>query len=108
MRLEYTDEQEKQLRITEIESILANNLYENEVEELTLEVELQFLQGNIDAYGTSIAYIGMTGNDAMEITYEENEYFSMLIYNDGNPERPYYNADTVEELIKFYLEKVGK
>ena len=33
MRLEYTEEQEKQLRITEIESILTNNLYENEIED---------------------------------------------------------------------------
>ena len=31
MRLEYNDEQEKELRITEIESILNNRLYENEV-----------------------------------------------------------------------------
>ena len=58
MRLEYTEDQEKELRITEIESILTNNLYENEIEELALEVELQFLRGNVDGYGTPIAFIG--------------------------------------------------
>lgn len=46
MRLEYNDNQEKALRITEIQAILENNLYENKVEESCLEIELQFLQGN--------------------------------------------------------------
>ena len=77
MRLEYTDEQEKQLRITEIESVLENNLYKNEIEELTLEVELQFLEGRINVYGTPIAYIGITSNNGIEITYEYNKYFSV-------------------------------
>ncbi len=44
MRLEYDEEQEKRLRITEIEAILNNELYENEVEEHCLDIELQFLQ----------------------------------------------------------------
>ena len=30
MRLEYTEEQERQLRITELEAVLDNGLYENE------------------------------------------------------------------------------
>lgn len=46
MRLEYNEEQENELRITEIEAILENELYENEEEEHCLEIELQFLQGN--------------------------------------------------------------
>lgn len=46
MRLEYNEEQEKELRITEIEAILENGLYENELEEHRLEIELQFLQDN--------------------------------------------------------------
>lgn len=46
MRLEYNEEQEKELRITEIEAILENELYENELEEHCLEIELQFLQDN--------------------------------------------------------------
>ena len=44
MRLEYNEKQEKELRITEIEAILENKLYENELEEHRLEIELQFLQ----------------------------------------------------------------
>lgn len=44
MRLEYNENQEKELRITEIEAILENELYENKVEEHCLEIELQFLQ----------------------------------------------------------------
>lgn len=40
------ENQEKELRITEIVAILENELYENEVEEHCLEIELQFLQGN--------------------------------------------------------------
>ena len=46
MRLEYNENQEKTLRITEIQAILENNLYKNEVEKSCLEIELQFLQSN--------------------------------------------------------------
>ena len=103
MRLEYIEEQERELRITEIESILTNNLYENEIEELVLEAELQFLQGNVDGYGTPIAFIG---NDdvTFEITFEDNSYYSMLVHDkEGNPILPYYNADTLEELFESYM-----
>ena len=103
MRLEYTEEQERELMITEIESILTNNLYENEIEELALEAELQFLQGNVDGYGAPIAFIE---NDdvTFEITYEDNSYYSMLVHDkEGNPILPYYNADTLEELCESYM-----
>ena len=46
MRLEYNEEQERELRATEIEAILENKLYENEQEKHYLELELQFLQTN--------------------------------------------------------------
>lgn len=46
MRLEYDENQEKKLRITEITAILENELYENEAEEHCLEMELQSLQSN--------------------------------------------------------------
>lgn len=58
MRLEYNENQEKELRITEIVAILENELYENEVEEHCLEIELQFLQGNKNTYGETYAFIG--------------------------------------------------
>lgn len=48
MRLEYNEEQEKELRIAEIEAILTNGLYENKAEEQCLNIELQFLQGSQD------------------------------------------------------------
>ena len=44
MRLEYTEEQEKELRMTELEAVLENDLYDSNVEKYCLEVELQFLQ----------------------------------------------------------------
>lgn len=46
MRLEYDENQEKALRIIEIQAILENNLYENEAEKSCLEIELQSLQSN--------------------------------------------------------------
>jgi|GEM_PF-4127856 len=46
MRLEYNEEQERMLRITEIEAILENELYGNKEDEYSLEIELQRLQGN--------------------------------------------------------------
>ena len=46
MSLEYNENQEKALRITEIQAILENNLYENVVEKSCLEIELQSLQSN--------------------------------------------------------------
>ena len=104
MRLEYTEEQERELRITEIEAILENHLRDNKVEELALEAELQFLQGNVDGYGTPIAFIG---NDdiTFEVTYEDNSYYSMLVHDkEGDPILPYYNADTLEELFETYME----
>ena len=103
MRLEYTEEQERELRITEIEAILENHLRDNKVEELTLEAELQFLQGNIDGYGNPIAFVG---NDdvTFEVTYEDNSYYSMLVHDkEENPILPYYNADTLEELFESYM-----
>ena len=103
MILEYTEEQERELRITEIEAIFENHLRDNKVEELVLEAELQFLQGNVDGYGTPIAFIG---NDdvTFEITYEDNSYYSMLVHDkEWNPILPYYNADTLEELFESYM-----
>lgn len=46
MRLEYNETQERMLRITEIETILENELYGNKENEYSLEIELQRLQGN--------------------------------------------------------------
>ena len=40
MRIEYSEEQERKLRITEIEAILENNLFEDADEELALQTEL--------------------------------------------------------------------
>ena len=102
MRLEYTEEQERELRITEIEAILDNHLRDSKIEELALEVELQFLQGNENSYGEPLAYIGIDTGETLEIIFDRNiEQFSMLIHDvEGNPMLPYYNADTVEELLE--------
>lgn len=101
MRLEYTEEQEKQLRITEIEAILENNLREDKVEILALEVELQFLQGNTNSYGEPTAYVGIDSGETLEIIFDGNmEQYSMIIHDtEGNPMLPHYNADSIEELL---------
>lgn len=43
-RLEYTDEEECMLRLTEIQSILENNLYENEEKKQDLLKEIDALE----------------------------------------------------------------
>ena len=80
MRLEYNENQEKELRITEIEAILENDLYENEVEEHCLEIELQFLQGNKNTYGEPYAFIG-TDNVSFDVIYKyENDRYKQMVF----------------------------
>ena len=102
MRLEYTNEQEKQLRITEIEAILSNEEKEQSIRQLSLEVELQFLQGNTNSYGEPIAYVGIDSGETLEIIFDGNiEQYSMIIHDtEGNPMLPHYDADRVEELLE--------
>lgn len=100
MRLEYNENQEKELRITEIQTILKNDLYENEVEERCLEIELQFLQGNTDAYSEPKAFV-QTDNVSFDVIYEqENDRYSATLYDvDGNPLLPYLNDENLEKLV---------
>lgn len=100
MRLEYNENQEKELRITEIEAILENDLYENEVEEHCLEIELQFLQGNKNSYGEPHAFVE-TDNVSFDVIYEyENDRYSATLYDkNGNPQLPYLNSENLEKLI---------
>ena len=51
MRLEYNEQEEAQLRITEIQAILENNLYEDEQDEKCLVKEQEEL---IKIYGECI------------------------------------------------------
>ena len=44
VRLEYTEEQERELRITEIMAILENNLFEDDGQEQDLMAELAELE----------------------------------------------------------------
>lgn len=101
MRLEYNENQEKELRITEIAAILENELYENEVEEHCLEIELQFLQGNKNTYGEPYAFIG-TDSVSFDIIYEKenNRYSATLYYKEGNPQRPYLSNESLEDLME--------
>lgn len=48
MRFEYTTTEEKMLRITEIQSILENNLYEDGKEEAALMAEKKELEFQIE------------------------------------------------------------
>lgn len=103
MRLEYTEEQEKQLRITEIEAILENNLYENELEEFMLEIEKQFLEGNETAYGEPFAVVG-TEDKFIEMTLETvddvKQFFMLVLDKNGNRLSDYQYSDNVEELLE--------
>ena len=67
-----------------------------------METELQFLQGNTNDFGEQRADIILDSGEMIEIIFdEEMEKYSMLIFNEeGNPMLPYYNADTVEELLE--------
>ena len=47
MRLEYTEEQERELRITEIYAILENDLYKDDKEESELITELEEIESQI-------------------------------------------------------------
>lgn len=105
MRLEYNETQEKALRITEIQAILENDLYENEVNEHCLEIELQFLQGDTNDYGKPHAFV-KTDNVSFDIIYEpENNRYSAKLYDaDGNPQLPYLNNENLEKLVAQILE----
>ena len=105
MRLEYNENQEKALRITEIQAILENDLYVNEVEERCLEIELQFLQGSTNAYDEPHAFV-KTDNVSFDVIYEqENDRYSATLYNaDGNPQLPYLNSENLEKLVEQILE----
>lgn len=105
MRLEYNETQEKALRITEIQAILENDLYENEVEEHCLEIELQFLQGDTNDYGEPHAFV-KTDNVSFDVIYEsENNKYSAMLYDaDENPQLPYLNDENLEKLVTQILE----
>ena len=105
MRLEYDENQKKALRITEIQTILENTLYKNEVEERCLEIELQFLQGNTDAYDEPKAFV-QTNNVSFDVIYEqENNRYSATLYDaDKNPLLPYLNDENLEKLVTQILE----
>ena len=102
MRMEYTIEQEMQLRITEIEAILTNEKPESDIQRLSLEVELQFLKGYADGYGDLQAFVELPSGETAEIILDsDNEAYSMTVYSlNGNPMLPHYFADTVEELLQ--------
>lgn len=87
-----------------MEAILENELYESEEEEHCLDIELQFLQGNKNAYGEPYAFIG-TDNVSFEVIYEEenNRYSATLYDKEGNPQLPYLNWETLEELVEQIL-----
>lgn len=105
MRLEYDENQEKALRITEIQAILENDLYEREIEERCLEIELQFLQGNTNAYGEPKAFV-QTDNISFDVIYEqENDRYSATLYDKNkNPLLPYLNDENLEKLVIQILE----
>lgn len=102
MRMEYTREQEIQLRITEIEAILTNEKPESDMQRLLLEVELQFLKGYTDGYDNLQAFVELPSGETAEIILDnDNENYSMTIYSvNGNPMLPHYFADTLDELLE--------
>lgn len=75
---------------------------EKSIKQLSFEVEFQFLQGYKNDFGEPRAQISLDSGEMIEIIFNENmKKYSMLIFNEeGNPMLPYYNADTVEELLE--------
>lgn len=71
MRLEYNEEQERELRATEIEAILENKLYENEQEKHCLELELQFLQANEKHISKRERKVLIMNNGSLELKRRE-------------------------------------
>lgn len=71
-------EKETMLRIAEIEATLANEEYENEVEECCLEIELQLLQGSKNAYNEPYAFIG-TDNVSFDVSYTRKKTTGILL-----------------------------
>ena len=102
MRMEYSKEQELQLRITELEAILTHNVPESDMERLSLEIELQVLQKYTDGYDNLQAFIDLPSGETAEVILDnDNECFSMTIYSvNGNPMLPHYFADTLNELLE--------
>ena len=81
MRLEYTESQERELRITELNAVLENDLYDSNVEKYCLEIELQFLEGSKNVFGDPAAFID-ADKISFEIIYEEeSEDYSATLYN---------------------------
>ena len=107
MRLEYTEEQEKELRMTELEAILENELYESNVEKYCLEIELQFLEESKNVFGDPAAFID-ADKISFEIIYEEeSEDYSATLYNqNGEPRLPYLSHKALYKLVEEILEKV--
>ena len=70
------------------------------MEKHCLEIELQFLQGNTDAYDEPKAFV-QTDNVSFDVIYEqENERYSATLYDaDGNPLFPYLNDKNLEKLV---------
>jgi hypothetical protein len=100
--MEYTKEQEIQLRIAELEAILTNEKPDSDMQRLSLEVELQFLKKYTDGYDNLQAFVELPSGETAEIILDnDNECFSMTIYSaKGNPMLPHYFADTLDELLK--------
>ena len=106
MRMEYTKEQEIQLRITELEATLTNNPPDSDMEKLLLEIELQFLRRYTDGYDNLQAFVELPSGETAEVILDnDNECFSMTIYSvNGNPMLPHYFADTLNELLEIVCE----
>lgn len=103
MELEYTDAQKKKRRIAELEEILNNELYENEVDKLCLDIELQFLQGSENSYGEPYACVG-TNDVLFDVIYEDGEFSATLYDENGYPQLPYLNGEDLESLVREILE----
>lgn len=80
MRLEYTDEQERQLRLTEIDAILSNDEYENEVEKYRLLIEQSFLNGTKDVYDRPMAVVELEEIRCTFIYEQQNDQYLAACY----------------------------
>lgn len=100
MKLEYASEKEKELRIEKIEAAIDNNLFKSRTEEVCLQVELQFLQGNKSDFNEPKAVIEIENGVELKILYEKGmNRFCAAKYQRGRCISFFYYAETVEALL---------
>ena len=106
----FASREDKGSKIKRIRKSLKTEITDFSTEALVKQVRKQFSEDCQNAFGEPLAYIALETGETLEIISEQfSEQFSCLIYDEcGNPQRQYYHADTLEELLKTVKEVCDK